>query len=49
MTVEYSRKKGVRGFLGGITSRKNPKKWAYLFGKTGHFCQTASSDACEGW
>jgi hypothetical protein len=36
MTVEYSRKKVVRGFLGSITSRKNPKKWIYLSGKTGH-------------
>jgi hypothetical protein len=27
MIVEYSRKKVVRGFLGGMASRKNPKKW----------------------
>jgi hypothetical protein len=33
--IEHSRKKAVRGFLGRITSRKNLKKWAYLFGKTG--------------
>jgi hypothetical protein len=35
MIVEYSRKKVVRGFLGGMASRKNPKKWRYLSGKTG--------------
>jgi hypothetical protein len=35
MAVEYSRKKVVRGFLGSIAFRKNPKKWAYRFGKTG--------------
>jgi hypothetical protein len=46
MIVEYSRKKVVRGFLGGMASRKNPKKWRYLSGKTGRFCQIARSDAC---
>jgi hypothetical protein len=40
MIVEYSRKKVVRGFLGGMASRKNPKKWRYLSGKTGHFSWT---------
>ena len=34
MLVEYSRKKVVRGFLGGMASRKNLKKWIYLSGKT---------------
>jgi hypothetical protein len=34
-TVTHSRKKAVRGFLGGMASRKNPKKWIYLSGKTG--------------
>jgi len=34
MLVEYSRKKVVRGFLGGMVSRKNLKKWIYLSGKT---------------
>ena len=34
MLVEYSRKKVVRDFLGGMASRKNLKKWIYLSGKT---------------
>ena len=39
----------VRSFLRGRASRKNPKKWRYLSGKTGRFCQKSSVDAFAGW
>src|SRR2546428_9702432 len=34
-TAPHSRQKAVRGFLGEVVSRKNPKKCTYLSGKKG--------------
>jgi hypothetical protein len=48
-TAPHSRQKVVRGFLGGVVSRKNPQKCTYFSGKKGRFCQKSNSDACEGW
>ena len=34
-TASHSRQKAVRGFLGGVVSRKNPQKCTYFSGKKG--------------